>query len=211
MDMGFEALGGNPASVAKSLETADLDKLATVFRRAETAGVRAWMLCALCVGLGLRRARYATHGAARLAKCFGCSERTVHRLAAIYENILQPRLESDAAHAKFPLPSATFYVVSIEAAAVVGKTPLVVLELAESEVRRDPRYTASKFRRQMLGASDAREPKIAKLLRGLAAARPADLERLAAMATTDNWPAILNAAAVRLDLARAQLAARVSA
>lgn len=108
---GFDSLR-TPRAILSALEGMSLEKLADVYRRAEAAGVRARMLCALVVGVALDRARHGEHAAEDLGERFEVTRRSIQRLAKVYRDLIRPRLDAAGERATFELAEQGFYLVA---------------------------------------------------------------------------------------------------
>lgn len=201
--LGFEAVGQAPASIVRSLEVASLEQLRAVYKRAEAAGVRAWMVGALCVGLALERAKRGDRAAHTLAQRFEVSRKTIERMASVFREIIRPRLMATGDRAQFPLACQAYYLTAVTAADVVHRPALALLELAEQRQDKDHRYSAARFKRDLLGEKTRPATgRLARLLRSLTRVRPADVEAFAASADAHE---LLDAAERRLATLRERL------
>lgn len=187
-----------PAAVVRSLEGASVDELATIYARAEAAGARAWMLRALAIGVGQERAEYGDAACVELARALGIGKSTAFGLAAIHRLILRPRLKQEGDRARFPLAEKRFYETAVHARRHLRRPALELLEIAEEQRRRDPKYNPRRFKAELMGKAET-EPKVARLLRQLANVRRGGLPALDAT----EWAPILDAAqGVIADMAR---------
>jgi hypothetical protein len=206
--LGFEALGEAPASVLRSLEGASIEKLVASFKRAKVAGTRAWMLQSIVIGLGLARGRYGDRAGQTLARQFGCSKSTTFDLGQLYREIIRPRIDRMGDRARFELAERHFYTIAVRAARDTRRPALELLELAEEQRRRDPKYTAGRFKRELLGNCGPRDraKAIAKLLRQLAQVPQGDLDGF--VTSSVDASELLDAAGAAIDGARSRLAGR---
>jgi len=201
----FESIA-TPGAIVRQLEGRTITELAGLFRRAESATVRGWMLMSIIVGVALEKARHGEGAAGKLADEFGCSERTVHRLAVFFSELIRPRLDVEGDRARFPLEHRQFYALAIEGAEVVHKPPLALLEDAEKARAKDPRFTAQAFRRRIYGETGGkvRESKLVVLVRKLANAKVKSAT-LASAGDPAELEALLDAATAKLADARRSL------
>lgn len=201
----FESIA-TPGAIVRQLEGRTMAELAALFRRAETATVRGWLLMSLIVGVALSKSRYGDRAAQRLAEDFHCSERSIHRLGGLFNDLIQPRITFEGDRARFPLAEQAYYTLAIQGASVAQKAPLELLAEAEAAKERDPRFTAGAFRRRIYGESSertGREPQFVTLARKLAAVKI----NAAALGAVDvaELDALLDAATAKLADARRSL------
>ena len=208
----FESIA-TPGAIVRQLEGRTITELAGLFRRAESATVRGWMLMSLIVGVALEKARHGDGVAGRLAAEFGCSERTINRLATYFSELIRPRLEVEGDRARFPLPERQFYALAIEGADVARTKPLLLLEEAEQARAKDPRFTARAFKQRIYGetGNTVREPCLLALVRKLANTRADAIGQLATAGDPAEVDALLEAASERLASARRSLRGRSAA
>lgn len=201
----FETIA-TPGAIVRQLEGKSIAELAGLYRRAESATVRGWMVMACIVGVALQKAKYGEHGADELAAEFGCSSRTIVRLAAVFSKLIRPRIEISGDRARSPLDQRQFYLISLEGAEATGKPPLALLEEAEKLREKDPRFTARAFKRRVYGEErTAREPRLLGLVRKLAQVMPVTAERSASSGDPAELEALITAASERLAVARRSL------
>ena len=199
----FESIA-TPGAIVRQLEDRTMAELVTLFRRAETATARGWMLMACIVGVALSKAKYGEGAARKLAEELNCSERTVHRLAEFFTELINPRIELEGDRAMFPLEQQRFYALAIEGAQVARKKPLALLEEAEAAKAKDPKFTAGAFKRRIYGEAEGR-PRSSQLLpavKRLANARTEAVRQLVTVADAAELTAVLEAALAKLSDAR---------
>lgn len=202
MTPNFESIA-TPGAIVRQLEGRTMAELVALFRRAENATARGWMLMSCIVGVALAKARYGEGAAKKLATEFGCSERTIHRLADVFAQLINPRIELEGDRAKFPLEQQRFYALAIEGAHVAHKKPLVLLEEAEAAKAKDPKFTAGAFKRRIYGEREASpRSKLLPAVKRLANARAEAVRQLATVADPVELTAILDAAVAKLSDAR---------
>ena len=196
-----------PGAIVRQLEGRTMPELIALFRRAESATVRGWMLMSCIVGVARRRARYGEGAAGKLAAEIGCSERSVHRLAELFSELIHQRIETEGDRAQFPLAEQAFYLLAVENAAAVGKSPIARLQHAGQARASNPQDTVAKCRREVLGddaAIERRSPRLLLLVKKLAGASEAAVQELATGAAGEDVSATLDAAIAKLnDIRRA--------
>lgn len=193
----FESIA-TPGAIVRQLEGRTITELAGLFRRAESATVRGWMLMACIVGVALEKAKHGEGAAGKLAKEFGCSERTIHRLAEFFAELIRPRLEIEGDRARFPLEHRQFYALAIKGAEVVHKPALALLEEAETAKAKDPRFTAQAFRRRIYGEAGSKSSRLLPAVKKLANARSEAVRQLVNAEDAAGLTAILEAAVAKL-------------
>jgi hypothetical protein len=192
-----------PGAIVRLLEGHTMAELVALFHRAETATARGWMLMSCIVGVALGKAKYGQGAARKLATEFGCSERTIHRLAEVFSQLINPRLEVEGERAKFPLEQQRFYSLAIEGAHVAHKKPLELLAEAEAAKAKDPKFTARAFKKRIYGDREARRSsRLLPAVKQLANARAEAVRQLVTVADATELTAILDAAVAKLSDAR---------
>ena len=191
---GFAALE-EPAGPIRELEKKSIGELSDTFKRAHLAGVRAWMLMSICVGVGLERSEFGDRAADGLAAKFGCSRGHAFQLAKLYRDLIKPRLDQEGARARFEIAEQLFYRVASKAASVARKPALQLLEYAEQQRERDPKYSALRFRREVYAEAGVNPGTSRRAVMRL-------LRRLAELPLEGVDRELLDAAAERIDAAR---------
>ena len=208
----FESIA-TPGAIVRQLEGRTIAELAGLFRRAESATIRGWMLMSCIVGVALEKARHGEGAAGKLAEQFECSERTIHRLGEFFAELIRPRLVVEGDRARFPLEHRQYYAIAIQGAEVVNKPALALLEEAEKARENDPRFTARAFKRRIYGETGnaGREHRLLALVRKLANTRADAIGQLATAGDPAEVDALLEAASERLASARRSLRGRSAA
>lgn len=85
---------------------------------------------------------------------------------------------------------------------MAGKEPIELLKQAETERKRNAKYSASRFRRELYGTGSTREPRLLILARQVARVRPEAVKKIAGGREVE---AIIDAAMERLTAARRSL------
>lgn len=145
-----------PAEIVKTVDgIQEFDPLKVYFDRAGEVALSAILLRAITAGRAHALAGRGEGIMKKLAEALGISERQAERYVRIDREIVRPRLARDGANAQFYLEEKAWFDIACEAAPVVQIPAVELLEQAEEKKAADPRFSASKWRKELgLGDSD---------------------------------------------------------
>lgn len=149
----------SPAEMVQRLGQVDsIPELAEISKQAAGAAINALLTRCIAAGRAQELAGIAEHEdektLAELAEMFGLSKRTLQRYAQIYREIIRPRCERDGAHAQFWLEEQSWYLVATQAAPVVERPAIELIEEAEEKKAADAKFSAAKWKRELGLSSD---------------------------------------------------------
>jgi hypothetical protein len=133
------------------LELASVDtieKCAAISREATGVAIAALLTRSICAGRAQAIAGRGDRATYELATAFGCSKKTIERLGAIYREVIKPRIESG--NTQFMLEEQGWYSVAVQAAPIVERPAVELLEEAEAKKSKDQRFTATKWKRELV-------------------------------------------------------------
>lgn len=140
---------GRAARFVTALFALSDTELVRTYRAAADVGARGWMVQSVALGIAQRRGPRGSGAVDHVSRTFGCSRATGFRLAAIFDRIIAPRVESDA-EAAFPLTPREFYVLAVELGPKAKLSPIEALEIAERK-HASGGYTTRRFRADLSG------------------------------------------------------------
>ena len=145
------------AMVATIAQVENFDTLTACFEDSSSDFVRALVKQAIIAGKAHSLAGYGDGIAKKLGEKFGISERHMDRLIRTYREIVLPRLERDGDNATFLLGERMFYDVACEAAPVLQIPAVELIEQAEEKKANDPKFTPSRWKRELGLSGDSDE------------------------------------------------------
>lgn len=139
-----------PAAMVETLsKVGDFDTLVVCWDDTGNDVIRAIVKRAIIAGQAHSLAGHGDGISKKLADKFGVSERHMDRMIRTYREIIAPRIERDGANATFLLEERMFYDVACEAAPVLKLPAVELLEQAEEKRAQDPKFTPSKWKREL--------------------------------------------------------------
>lgn len=136
----------DPFWIHTQMRTVPIGDIVGVFQEAESLGKQAWIAMAICCGVAQERAGRGDKILAKLARTFSYDKSRIVRLARAYREVIKPRLLAQGSNAQFPLAERGWYETSAENAVRLDRSPLDLLEEAESRVIDNPAYTQRRWR-----------------------------------------------------------------
>lgn len=158
----MEAPSTGVLQVVELLKTADVDACVDLHQKLNGAVIGGFLSQCGCAYRALEQARRGSSGAKEIGKRLRLSERSVQRRAQIWREIVEPILAERRAIAaregrepddQFLLEEQSYYVTAIEAAPVVERPAVELLNEAAQRKAEDPTFSARKWRNELRAAA----------------------------------------------------------